>query len=165
MQEVAETTRTGAAAYRVSGKLGPEKTDALVIMCADRRFRRPAEHFLYKRLGVGNYDLVAIPGGVYMISFADALPKQLKVGMQMIKFLARNHQPPRIVLIAHEGCSRYRDGFSSWLHRPGFSLVEKQKADLVAVAQSLREMLGDTKVEAYFAAIEGEDTVVFEQAA
>lgn len=165
MQEVAGTTGTIAPSYRVGGKLGPEKTDALVIMCADRRFRRPTEHFLYKHLGLGNYDLVAIPGGVYMISFADALPKQLKVGMQMIKFLARNHQPPRIVLIAHQGCSRYREGFSSWLHRPGFSIEEKQKADLASVAESLREMLSDTRVDAYYAAIEGDDTVVFQQAA
>jgi hypothetical protein len=161
---VQPTVEAAGAGIRVSGKLGPEQTDGLVIMCADRRFRRPAEHFIYKHLGLGNYDLVAIPGGVYMLSFAEVLPKQLKVGMQMIKFLARNHRPPRIVLIAHEGCSRYRDGFASWLHRPGFSLAEKQKADLQSVAESLREILPDTQVEGYYASADGEDAVRFEPA-
>jgi hypothetical protein len=162
---VQSTVEEAGGAVRVSGKLGPEETDGLVITCADRRFRRPVEHFLYKHLGLGNYDMVAVPGGVYMLSFAEALPKQLKVGMQMIKFLARNHRPTRIVLIAHEGCSRYREGFASWLHRPGFSLAEKQKADLLSVAQSLREVLPDTEIEAYYASRDGEDAVRFEPAA
>src|SRR3990170_3152023 len=161
MQQAAETAGAGVL---VTGKLGSEATDGLVIMCVDRRFRRPAEQFLYKHLGLANYDLVAIPGGVYMLSFADALPRQLKVGMQMIKFVAKNHRPPRIVLIAHEGCSRYREGFVSWLRRPGFSLAEKQKADLLSVAENLRDMLPDTQIESYYASLEGEHGVRFEPA-
>lgn len=148
--------------YRVSGKLGDEKTDALVITCSDRRFRRPIEHFLYKGLGLGNYDLLAIPGSVYMLAFAEALPKQLKVGNQMVKFLVRGHLPPRIVLIAHQGCSRYAKNFASFLTRRDFNLEEKQRHDLRSVRQSLTEMFPDIPVDTYFAALETPTTVRFD---
>jgi hypothetical protein len=147
--------------WRVSGKLGPEATDALVISCSDRRYRRPMEQFLYQHLGLGNYDLIAVPGGVYMLSFADALPKQLKVGMQMVKFMVKGHSPPRMVLVAHQNCGRYREGFGTWLRRPGFSLEEKQKHDLRSVASSLRETFPEMPVDAFFASNEVADTVVF----
>ena len=160
---------TGAAvhdpsALRVSGKLGGEATDGLLITCSDRRFRRPVEHFLFKELGLGNYDVFAVPGGVYMLSFADILPKQLKVGMQMVKFLVKNHTPPRIVLVAHEGCTRYREGFASMLGRTGFSLADKQKEDLRGFSAELGEMFPEARIEAYYAAVENGDTVRFEPA-
>jgi hypothetical protein len=150
--------------YRVSGKLGAETTDALVICCSDRRYRRPMEHFLYKDLGLGNYDLIAVPGGVYMLSFADVLPKQLKLGMQMVKFLVNGHLPPRIILIAHKGCSRYREGFASWLQRPGFSVEEKQKRDLQNVAADLSERFSGLPVEGFYAGPGDGDAVVFSRA-
>lgn len=151
-------------AYRVSGKLGEEKTDALVITCSDRRFRRPIEHFLFKELGLGNYDLLAVPGGVYMLAFAEALPKQLKVGNQMVKFLVKGHMPPRIVLIAHQGCSRYAKNFTSWLTRRDFDIDEKQRHDLRAVRQSLSELFPGIPIDTYFATAESETTVRFDPA-
>jgi hypothetical protein len=150
-----------AAGYRVAGKLGPETTDALVICCSDRRYRRPMEHFLYKDLGLGNYDLIAVPGGVYMLSFADVLPKQLKLGMQMVKFVMKAHVTPRIVLVAHKDCGRYREGFGSWLRRPGFSLEEKQKHDMQTVSASLAEMFPGIQIDAFYASPGEGDSIVF----
>jgi hypothetical protein len=156
-----EAREAASGEFRVSEKLGSEKTDALVISCSDRRYRRPMEQFLDQHLGLANYDLIAVPGGVYMLSFADALPKQLKVGMQMVKFMVKGHTPAAIVLVAHEGCARYRDGFGAWLRRPGFSLVEKQKHDLRTVASSLREAFPGLPVHAYYAANDVGDSVLF----
>jgi hypothetical protein len=119
------------------------------------------EHFLYKDLSLGNYDLIAVPGGVYMLSFADVLPKQLKVGMQMVKFLVKSHLPPRVVLIAHYECGRYREGFGSWLRRPGFSLEDKQRRDLQAVAADLLEAFPDLPVEGYYASPGDGESVLF----
>jgi hypothetical protein len=119
------------------------------------------EHFLYKELQLGNYDLIAVPGGVYILSFADVLPKQLKLGMQMVKFLVKRHLPPRIVLIAHHECGRYREGFGSWLRRPGFSLEEKQRRDVQAVAADLSEAFPDLPVEGYYAIPADGDSVEF----
>ncbi len=148
--------------FQASSKLGPEKTDAVVIACSDRRYRQPMDEFLSRGLGIANYDLIAVPGGAYILSFADVLPKQLKLGMQMVKLLMRNHLPPRIVLVAHQDCSRYREGFTTWLRRPGFSLEEKQRHDLISVSASLRDAFPDAAVQAFFAKSHAGDSVVFE---
>jgi hypothetical protein len=152
---------TAGVVFRVGGKLGAETTDALVISCSDRRYRRPMEHFLFKHLGLGNYDHIGVPGGVYMLSFPAILPKQLKLSMNMVKFLIQRHLPPRIVLVAHENCGRYREGFASWVRRPGFSLAEKQQHDLRVVAESLREAFPDLPVSAFYAYQDAGDTVAF----
>jgi hypothetical protein len=143
-------------------KLGPVQTDGLVIMCSDRRYRAATYEFLATTCHITNYDVFAVPGGVYMLSFADALPKQLKVGMRMLKFVMQQHLPPRIVLIAHQDCSRYREGFASWLRRPGFSLSSKQRDDLVSVASELHQAFPGVGVEAYFASPLPDDTVTFQ---
>ena len=152
---------TAPSEWRVAGKLGPEKTDALVISCSDRRYRRPMEHFLFKELGLENYDLLAVPGGVYMLSFATVLPKQLKLGMQMVKFIVKNHLVPRIVLIAHKDCGRYREGFASWMRRPDFDIVDKQKHDLQETVEVLRDAFKDVRVDAYYAEEDIGDSVTF----
>ncbi len=151
-----------AGPYRVVDKLGTETTDGLVIACSDRRFRRPTEHFLFKHLGLGNYDLIAVPGGVYMLAFPDVLPKQLKVGLRMVKFLMKSHLPPRIVLIAHQDCGRYLDGFASRLGRQGFSLAGRQKEDLGSACAQLGELFPTAQVEAFFAAVTEGDAVEFQ---
>jgi len=166
MTEVGNTpappeAKAGGVVFRVGGKLGPETTDALVICCSDRRYRRPTEHFVFKHLGLGNYDLIAVPGGVYMLSFPAILPKQLKLSMNMVKFLMQAHLPPRIVLIAHEQCGRYQEGFASWLRRPGFSLAEKQLHDLRVVAESLRAAFPGVPVGAFYAHQDTGETVAF----
>jgi hypothetical protein len=155
-------TTSAGAAYRATARLGAEKTDALVLMCSDRRYRLAAEEFLEKHLGLTNYDVFAVPGGVYMLSFADSLPKNLKVGMRMLKFVLKNHLPPRIILIAHQDCSRYREGFVSWLRKPGFSLDEQQKRDLNEVGAELRETFDFARIEAFFARQVDVDSVEFE---
>jgi hypothetical protein len=79
----------------------------------------------------------------------------------MVKFIVERHAPPRIVLIAHENCGRYREGFSSWLRRPGFSLAEKQQHDLRSVAESLRETFPQIPVDAFYAYADSGDAVAF----
>lgn len=155
---------SAGALYRAGARLSPEKTDALVLTCSDRRFRPAVEEFLSRHLGLANYDTIAVPGGVYMLSFADALPRNLKVGMRMLKFVLKNHTPPRIVLIAHQNCSRYREGFASRLRRPGFSLEQQQKRDLKEVGAELQEAFDWVQVKTYFARIVDGDAVEFEAA-
>jgi hypothetical protein len=97
-----------------------------------------------------------------MLSFAEALPKQLKVGMRMLEFVIRQHVPPLVVLVAHQNCSRYREGFSTWLRRPGFSLDEKQRDDLRSVARELRETFPRVTVDAFFATPLPDESVTFQ---
>ena len=46
-----------------------------------------------------------------MLSFAEVLPKQLKVGTRMVKFIMQASHPSRIIVINHEGCIRYLEAF------------------------------------------------------
>jgi hypothetical protein len=133
-------------------------------MCSDRRYRAASEEFVTQHLRIASYDLVAVPGGAYVISFADALPKQLKVGMRMLRFLVKNHEPRRIVLIAHQDCARYMEGFASFLRRPGFKLEDKQRHDLAAAAKDLTEAFPGLAIETYFARHAGGEAVEFEVA-
>lgn len=152
------------AVYRARASLGPERTDALVLMCSDQRYRPATEEFLAEHLGLTGYDTLAVPGGAYVISFADALPKQLKVGMRMLRFVIKSSEPRRIVLIAHQDCGRYLDSFATVLRRAGFSMEEKQRHDLASVAKELRESFSNLSVDAYFARLTPDQTVEFEPA-
>jgi hypothetical protein len=158
-----EIETPASAVYRASAPLGAEKTDGLVLMCSDRRYRAASEEFVIRHLGLASYDILAVPGGSYLISFADALPKQLRLGFNMVKFVVRNHTPSQIVLIGHQSCGRYIDGFASWLRRPGFSLEAKQIHDLGVAKRELQEMFPGVQIGAYFARSPDDVAVDFER--
>jgi hypothetical protein len=98
-----------------------------------------------------------------MLSFAEVLPKQLKVGMRMMKFVMQASAPSRIIVINHEGCKRYLEAFHSQLSRLGFSLKDKQRRDLESVARDLRDAFPSASVEAYYAAMGAGGAVDFER--
>ena len=137
--------------YRTRATVGDTPVGALVIACSDGRYRRATNEFLSQHLELESWETIAVPGGAYMLSFAEALPKQLKLGMRMVKGAMRDRTPGRIIVIGHAGCARYLEGFSSHLKRVGFSLEAKQKRDLQAVARDLAASFGSATVEAYFA--------------
>jgi carbonic anhydrase len=158
---MANDTYVGST-YQARAPLVDAPAEALVIACSDRRFRAATDEFLSRHLGLRSWESVAVPGGAYMLSFAEALPKQLKVGMRMVKAALGERGPGRIVLIGHQDCARYVEGFSSYLKRAGFSIEEKQKRDLTSVAKDLAENFSGKRVEAHFARIES-GSAVFER--
>jgi hypothetical protein len=141
-------------------KLGPEATDALVICCSDRRIQEPVRHFLSGKLGLTNYDLLAMPGGVYVLS-ADVAPEQTEMALGMATFLVEAHLPPRIVLIAHQDCGRYLKAAESWETPPGFSLGERQRRDLLLAVALLREKLPGLPISAFFQSHDSADITEF----
>ncbi len=151
-----------ASSYRTRAFVGDAVPGALVIACSDSRFREATNEFLSQHLMLHSWESIAVPGGAYMLSFAEALPKQLKVGMRMVKGALKDRGSSRIVLIGHQDCARYLEGFSSYLRRAGFSIEEKQKRDLRAVSKDLGESFSGTQVEAYFARIDS-GVAVFER--
>ena len=157
-----ETTVRGVV-YTSRATADEQPSDALVLMCSDRRFQEPFREFLTLHLGLKGWDSIAAPGGAYMLSFADVLPKQLKVGMRMMRFVMQASAPSRIIVINHEGCKRYLEAFNSQLSRFGFSLKDKQRRDLESVARDLRDAFPGARVEAYYAAIEPSGSVDFER--
>jgi hypothetical protein len=154
---------TPSVAYRSRAVVGEEPSDALVLMCSDRRFQDGFREFLTEHLGLERWDAIVIPGGGYMLSFAEVLPKQLKLGMRMVRFIMQASAPNRIILINHEGCKRYLEAFQGQLRKFGFSLPDKQRRDLTALARDLRDAFPNASVEAYFAALGPDNTVEFER--
>jgi hypothetical protein len=159
MAEVA----TQAVVYRARAGRGAGNSDALVLLCSDGDFQAAFQEFLSLHLKLERWDAITVPGGAYMLSFADVLPKQLKVGMRMLKAVMKDRGPSRIVLIGHDGCSRYLEAFATHLTRFGFSLADKQRRDLRSVCEDLQQTFRQARVEAYFASSGTDGAVEFER--
>jgi hypothetical protein len=160
---VTSETAVRGVVYTTIATAGEEPSDALVLMCSDRRFQEAFREFLSQHLALKRWDSISAPGGAYMLSFAEVLPKQLKVGMRMMRFVMQASAPSRIIVINHEGCKRYLEAFHSHLSRFGFSLKDKQQRDLESVARDLRDAFPDATVEAYYASMGAGGTVDFER--
>jgi hypothetical protein len=158
-----EGTLSEGLVYTTSTKLNDGQSDALVVMCSDRRFQEAYREFLSQGLGLARWDAIVVPGGGYMFSFAEVLPKQLKVGTRMVRFIMQASHPARIILINHERCVRYYEAFRSQLNKVGFSLPDKQKRDLQSVAHDLREAFPDAIIDAFYASVGPDDRVGFER--
>jgi hypothetical protein len=160
---VTTETAVRGVVYSTKAAVSEEPSEALVLMCSDRRFQEAFREFLSQHLGLKRWDAVSAPGGAYMLSFAEVLPKQLKVGMRMMKFVMQASAPSRIIVLNHEGCKRYLEAFHSQLSRFGFSLKDKQRRDLESVARDLRDAFPGARVEAYYASLGPGGSVDFER--
>ena len=129
------------------------EASAVVIHCSDPRYQPHFQEFLREHLGLGNYGLLAVPGGPQFLTLADYLPKFAWAGWRWVKFLTDIAKPRRIILIAHHDCLWYRDGRFS-LHRG--DLRERQVEDLRRVRAAIAERSPDVAIELYYARLEGE---------
>ncbi len=122
------------------------KPKALVVHCADVRFRKAFRNFLEGAVPTGclglkeeDYVSLVIPGGVSSLSEALTLPKQFKVAREQIDFLL-GHFPSidQVVLINHEDCAAYKlltERVGAAYLRRFTSMLERQHVDLVNVAK------------------------------
>lgn len=74
---------------------------ALVLMCADFRFRRQVFSFLDHCLEQSSYDVLGLPGGGREITQGSTAV------LNYIKLLCNRHEPSVIVLVHHEDCAAY----------------------------------------------------------
>lgn len=153
---------SGEPRFRSSVRAGDATTqaEALVIQCNSHAYLAPTQDFLKNGLGLTAYDLVSIPGGAQWLALPDLLPKHHKVARGMTEFLLRAHKVPRIILIAHAGCSAYAtDGALATLAHLGTGRTpgQIQIEQLRAAGRSLQEEFG-VPVELYYAAAGGEGT-------
>ena len=147
-----------AASYRTKSPLTQVEPEALVVYCSAARYQQHFEEFLVEGLKLEDYSLIAIPGGIQVLTLLDFLPKFSWAAWRWAKFLVDADQPPRIVLIGHENCRWYKHLFA-----PGASR-ERITADLRRAAKDLQERFPKVRVELYFARTDGDGHVVFEPA-
>lgn len=136
---------------------GKKEPQALVIHCSAHDFGSHFREFIEKHLKLEEYDLLAVPGSIQILTLANYLPKFEALGRKWIKFLVKNHHLPKIIIIGHDDCSWYKDFRFGPIH---FDLKKRQLEDLKNVAQMLRSELG-VAVEVYFAGHENNGPVTF----
>ena len=142
-----------AAAYRTKSPLTQIAPEAIVIYCSAARYQQHFEEFLVDGLKLEDYSLIAIPGGVQVLTLLDYLPKFSWAGWRWAKFLIDADHPPRAVLIGHEDCRWYKHLFRGH---------EKIKSDLDRAARELKERFPAMRVELYMARTDPQGHILFE---
>lgn len=134
------------------------QTDTLIICCSAYDVNPYFVEFLREGLNVKDYDVIAIPGGIQLLTVFQLIPKAANVLMKFVNFLVKRHQIKRLILIGHQECGWYAAQFL----RSGRE-DETQKRDLVMITDWLTRELSaaQVKVEAYFLSHGGDGQVVF----
>lgn len=126
------------------------KADTLVIHCSTHNFRIFFTEFLTQHLKLAAYDLLAVPGGIQVLTLIHFMPKVASMARKWVEFLVEKHGIKRIVIIGHEDCAWYRDFRFGPIH---INLKDRQLKDMLAVGADLRRL--GTAVDIYFARPEG----------
>lgn len=134
-----------------------------MIYCSAARYQQHFEEFLVEGLKLEDYSLVAVPGGVQVLTLLDYLPKFSWAAWRWMKFLVDADTPPRIVLIGHEDCRWYKHMFPIGGMRSGGN-NDRISGDLRRVANSVQGRFPKVRVELYLARTDAEGHVVFDSA-
>ena len=110
-------------------------TDAVVAHCIDFRLQGYLNRWLDEYLGNGNYDRVALAGGV--LDFETILAQ--------VKIAVRLHEIKKVILINHEDCGAYG----------AVGNYERHKADLEEAERKVEALFPHLDVEIYYLHLDG----------
>jgi len=110
-------------------------TDALIVHCIDFRLQGHLNRWLAQHVGEGNYDRVALAGGV--LDF-ETIFKQVALARQL-------HEIKRVILINHEDCGAYSAD----------AQLEHHAADLRAVRKKIIAQHPAVRVETFYLYLNG----------
>lgn len=108
---------------------------SLLVSCIDFRVQRTVEEWARKNLGEGNYDRVALVGGV----------KNRDVILSQVDISVRLHQIKKVVLMNHEDCGAYG----------AEGTAEKHREDLRATADAIHATYPYLAIESYYVLLDG----------
>jgi hypothetical protein len=147
--------------YRSKAPLTNIEPEALVVYCSAARYQQHFAEFLVDGLNLENYSLIAVPGGIQVLTMLEYLPKFAWAGWRWTKFLIDADHPPRLVLIGHEACRWYKH----LLGHLGLATTESITNDLGRARHTLAERFPKVKVEVYYARTDPQGHIVFESVA
>lgn len=148
-------------AYQLSSRLRELEADVLVIHCSSHRFQAAIHEFLNHVLNLDeNYDLLVIPGGPQCLTLVEYLPKFSWASWRWFRFLVEAHELKRLVLIAHQDCSWYKD-LPFHLHTSP-EPRQRQEEDLRRVCHALLRDFPEVKVDLYYAGWDPNHQIVVE---
>ncbi len=126
---------------------GEFKADTLVIHCSDHRFRDHFDAFI-EALPI-EPDVIAIPGGPHVLIAASYIQKFEWAGKRWVKFLRDYHDLHRIICIAHEDCTWYRNITVGNLTIP--LMKDRQIEDLRRIRLALKDMFPKVETATWYA--------------
>ena len=138
--------------YR-SKTIGTNTSHDVVIHCSDPRYQPHFQDFLRNGLGLMHYGLIAIPGGVELLSPSETSDVLRSQGAVWFDFMSKLMSAERCILIAHADCRWY---VVNGIEPDESRLKEHQSRDLIAVREQIQRRVPQVEVELYFAEIEEE---------
>jgi hypothetical protein len=115
-------------------------TDAIVIRCADPRFRRAFDAFdaFVADLGIRHPATIAVTGSIKSFALQAYIPKEWHALRKQLELIATRHaHVTRVVLLTHDDCQSYKA--SAHLMGGLATVVERQRDHLAALGRFLRE--------------------------
>jgi hypothetical protein len=139
---------------------GMHNCQALLISCLDFRIQQFVESWARQNLGGGQYDRIALAGGV----------KDFPAIMKQIDLSVKLHGIKKVVLMNHEDCGAYLpaekramsrvriEPEGEWQAKAGgeTGIPEKHRRDLLAAASAVTSKYPDLTVETYFVHLNGQ---------
>ncbi len=110
-------------------------TDAIVVHCIDFRFQKYLNDWLNENVGGGNYDRVALAGGVL----------DFETVFAQIKIAENLHEIKKVILVNHEECGAYGAEGS----------IERHAADLRAAREKINQAFPNLHVELFYLRLDG----------
>jgi len=136
--------------YR-STPIGTNQSHVVVIHCSDPRYQPHFQDFLRNGLGLTHYGLIAIPGGVELLSPSETSDSLRSQGATWFDFMTKLMAAERCILIGHADCRWY---VVNRIEPDEGRLKEHQSRDLIAVREELYRRFPKIEVELYFAEID-----------
>lgn len=124
----------------------------MVFHCSDPRYQPHFQDFLRLQLGLPHYGLIAIPGGVQMLSPSEEKSSVREHGTAWLDFMAKLMTADRCILIGHADCRWYLE---NGIARDASRLKETQARDLMAVSSEIQRRFPSIQTEIYFAEMRG----------
>lgn len=107
----------------------------IIITCIDFRFQKHIDRWIADNLEVGDFDRVAIAGGVYDFKYA----------FEQIAISHKLHAITKVILVNHEDCGAYGEE----------GTLERHTSDLQAAAQKIRDVYPDIDVTTRYIKLDG----------
>ena len=119
----------------------------LAVYCSDGRFGDHVDELLHKRLEVGQFDRLVVPGGPAVLVEQAPCFFEMQGLTRQLQFLVEAHPIRRVLLIGHEGCAFYLHH----LHVPAQEVAARQRRDLEEAVGRVRQISAGLSVHAIFA--------------
>jgi hypothetical protein len=124
-----------------------ERIRAAAVYCSDGRFGDQCDELMHVALGLPRYDRLAVPGGAACLAGHFATYREEEGVAEQLRFLVREHQLERVVLIAHEHCAFYTER----LNVSPLQLESQQRDDIRKAVWKVRTISRAVEIDAFLA--------------